>query len=106
LLVGSKHMTSLWEAHFSGSPNLTFRNLDVKSLHPDFVWKIKGDSPKEQKIYFLPYEHLADIAHLLTKSTLGKYDCLVCDDSEMWIYPQEDINLPPDLQPTLKKIIG
>ena len=46
------------------------------------------------------------MGHLLTKNILAKYDLLACDDSEIWMETQEDINLPADLHHTLKKIIG
>ena len=54
---------------------------------------------------FIAYESLGGVSHLLTRAVLSKYDCLVCDDSEMWIHPKDDLNLPSDLQSTIRRVI-
>lgn len=51
-------MVCLWEACFIGKPNIAFKGMDYKSLHPEAVWNIKDDSLKGVLIDFLTYEGL------------------------------------------------
>lgn len=54
LLVCSQQSTCLWENSLQGKSNITLKNIDYKSLHPEIVWKISDDI-KGVQIEFLFY---------------------------------------------------